>query len=121
MEVHYITVIPHVSTVFGRLRTLRPRAPQTPPDRRSARLRLGGLLELSDLTLEVGKVLEALVNRRESQIGHVVERPPPLDHRHPDPVARDLAAHRPQLLFDGRDELVDGRVLEAPRCPALAP
>src|SRR5262245_45315670 len=49
MEVHYSTVIPHVSTVSGRVRTLRPPPPEPPeiPARPacSALFRLGGLLQ----------------------------------------------------------------------------
>ena len=77
MEVHYSTVIPPVSTAF------RPFGPGSQPSpsasgqvaggsgglgRPLSALGLGGLLELADLTLEVGEVLEALVDRREPQV-----------------------------------------------------
>src|SRR5436305_13455838 len=39
-----------------------------------------GLLELADLTFEVGEVFEALVHRRESQVCHGIERPQAFQH-----------------------------------------
>ena len=44
-----------------------------------------------------------------------------LEPRFDDPVARDLASSRPQLLFDARDEVVDGRIVQPPRGRPLDP
>ena len=69
----------------------------------------------TDLALEVGDVLEALVDRREAQVGDVVEAAQPLEHGQADPVAADLAALGPQLLLHlGRDG-VDRRLVEPVR------
>ncbi len=78
-------------------------------------------MELAHLALEIGEVLEALVDRSEAQVGDVVEPAEPLEHGHPDPVARDLAADCPQLLFDVGDQPVDRGVVEASGRGALDP
>src|SRR6516165_594135 len=90
MEVHYSTVIPRMSTVSGRLRTVRPQGGNYRNPRLrmrwSALFRLRRLLQLADLALEVGEVLEPLVDRREPEVGDVIEGPQPFQHGHPDPV-----------------------------------
>ena len=95
MEVHYITVVSVLSTIW-------PRAGSPPGlvsgrSRRfalegSAPLGSGGLLELADLALEVRKLLESLVDGGESQVRDRVEDPQPLEHGHTDAIAGHLTA-----------------------------
>src|SRR5690242_16322464 len=102
MGTHYITVVSRLSRLSG------------PGSRAgSAAFRSGGLLQLADLTLEIGEVLEALVDRRESQVRDRIEHPEMLQHGHADAVAWDLGALGPQLLFDLADHRVEGRLVDA--------
>src|SRR5215210_5925863 len=63
-------------------------------------LRLGRLLEHRDLALEVGDVLEALVDGREPQVRDGVDRLQALEHRETDAFARDLRPGGAHLLLD---------------------
>src|SRR3954465_13437666 len=89
---HYRTVVSRVSTVSG-----RDRIPDALVNRRSRRFALvhactrragaplarfgrGRLLELDHFALEVGQLLEALVDRREPEIRNRVEVAQVLEH-----------------------------------------
>src|SRR5207247_378915 len=63
-------------------------------------------LELVDLALEVGQILEALVDRSEAQVRDRVELAQALEHRHADLLARDLGP----AVAQGFGELDDDRV-----------
>src|SRR5680860_1403371 len=67
---------------------------------RATALRGGRFREQSDLSFEITHVLEALVDRRESQVGHRIERPQPLQHRQAHLVGANLEPDPAQLLFD---------------------
>src|SRR3990172_802 len=74
--VNYNTEIPCVSTAnFCFQVQHRPRRRTRASAGGGATLRGGRLLELDGLPLEVGGVVEALVDRGEAQVGHVVEHP----------------------------------------------
>ena len=64
------------------------------------RLRLGALLQLHDLALEVAEVVETLVDGREPHRRHRVELPEPFEDCEPDPLAANLVAARPRRFLD---------------------
>src|SRR5680860_220642 len=79
---------------------------------RATALRGGRFREQSDLSFEITHVLEALVDRRESQVGHRIERPQPLQHRQAHLVGANLEPDPAQLLFDLGGQRLDRVGLE---------
>src|SRR5882724_3379349 len=65
------------------------------------------LLQQADLPLEVGEVLEALVDRGEAQVGHGVEGPQLVEHGLADRLAPDLGPFLPDLLLHRRGQRGD--------------
>src|SRR5829696_6758091 len=74
---------------------------------RRAPLRGGRLLEAGQLLLEVGHVLEVLVDRREAQVGDRVQGSQALQDGQADGLAWDLGAELAHLLLDLGRDLVD--------------
>src|SRR5262249_30566072 len=70
---------------------------------------------------EVGKILEALVHRREAQVRDVIEPAQLLQHGDADAVAPDLAAFGAELLLHTARERVERVVVEAAARRSLEP
>src|SRR5205823_1276767 len=79
---------------------LRPRCPH-------GERRVPLLQQESELSLEVGQLLEVLVDAGEAQVGHVIELPEAAEHLDADLLGGDHWPLAPKLLLDPGGELRD--------------